>query len=337
MKKMSVLLTIMLAIAFTLSAKSSDKVGLLFDGNDDVVIVPHAELLNPEAISVEAWVKVNAFESTKSNHGHSWQFILFKKNRLDSYNEGFALFLDDKNHRFSATVASKNGKQVQVIDAPGTVELGEWYHICLTADNKEMALYVNGNQVAKAKTDFELDFDEEHLYMGGREKGSLENTFGGRFNGEIDDVKYRSYVMNSSNIAKSMDEVNLEDPGLLLYYNFVEQKGNLSTDNKNEMQAALLNGTKWVEEKESKQQADILVAPSPVSSKAKIVINVENSEKADIAIFNSNGVLVHSFGKQLNVGENIINIDASTFPQGAYVVRVNSRSYSGSNTFIVAK
>lgn len=189
-----------------LNASGGGGNALQFDGTDDYVSIPNNSTLNPASVTVEAWVKVNAFTSTKANGNNALQYIVFKQNTRVNQFEEYALFLNDVNHSFGCIVASALGAQSGVASS-GEVHLGEWYHLVCAADSTQISLYLNGESQGTATTGFPLDYGITPLQFG--RSGAGGGGWEGYFNGQIDEVRIWNAALTQTTVRQWMHrEVN---------------------------------------------------------------------------------------------------------------------------------
>jgi len=174
---------------------------LELDGTDDYVHIPDNATLKPAAVTVEAWVMVNAFSSTKSGGNPNIQYIIFKKNSRTFQFEGYTIALNDQFHQFLGGVASADGTQ-SFVSSSSTVNLGQWYHVAFVADNTQIALYVNGELAGTNSTGFSLDYAATPLCFGRTNASS--GSWEGFFNGQIDEVRIWNTTLTQTTIRQWM-------------------------------------------------------------------------------------------------------------------------------------
>ncbi|MBM2815456.1 MAG: hypothetical protein HW421_2218 [Ignavibacteria bacterium] len=284
-----------------------------FDGKNDIEVITNTEKIKAKAITIETYIKVNGFNSYKSNHGHNWQFIAFKKSTLPEFNEGFAIFLDDNLKRFAVGVASEKGIQKCCATEAGFVELNKWYRVTLTADSKKLSLYIDGKLQNSIQTGFPLDFGTEQVLLGGREIMPNDgNLFEGRFNGTIDYVK----VWDGINIEK--DQNIIPDNLSTLIADWQSQPGCISSPVQSDMQCSVM--------------------PNPISELAKFTFNNNESSSVKINISSINGIniLEKDLGL-LSSGFNEFTLDLSNLSSGMYICTISNPYRTTSLAFEIIK
>jgi Concanavalin A-like lectin/glucanases superfamily len=185
----------------TLNASGGSGNTLQFDGTDDYVEIPNSTTLNPAAVTVEAWVKVNAFTSTKWGGNTGVQYIVFKQNTRVHQFEGYSVQLADNVRQFACIVSSATGTQ-GAVPGLGTVNLGEWYHLALVADNVQVSFYVNGELQGTDTTGYSLDYAALPLYFG--RTNASGGGWEGFFNGQIDEVRIWNTTLTQTTIRQWM-------------------------------------------------------------------------------------------------------------------------------------
>ncbi len=82
--------------------------------------------------------------------------------------------------------------------------------------------------------------------------------------------------------------------------------------------------------------SDAVLSPNPTGD----VLNLRFTAPAvlaNISVVNSLGAVMTSFEQQLVAGENILSLNASAYPVGGYVLRINSAQASSSIKFVVSR
>gem|GEM_PF-2689921 len=337
---------IYIAFLFLLSSvapagEKPELAGLSFDGKDDIVLVPLNGDFHPDAVTVEAWVKVNAFESLKGGGNKVWQCILFKKNVLKQNSEGFLLYFNEQTKQFIAMVSSDKGKQVCVLSQKNLIEPGRWYHLAMTADSKELALYVDGSLQGKMPTKFRLTFDKTPLIIGARDKESNKMVYDGKYNGIVDEISIWGYVKTRAEIISAMDTpLTGRERSLLVYLPFSEGKGTVTYDiGPTKYIGALVNGPTWVKPDEKEEQEamagviDVVVSvtPNPLKNKGKFNISLPMPFDVDINIYKLSGETAKELFKgNLQQGSHSLDLELNDaeFPNGTYICKINYGNFS---------
>jgi hypothetical protein len=168
-----------------------------FNGVGGYISVANDAALNPPAVTVVAWAKVNAFSSTKSGGNTTQQYIVFKQNVGPSNFEGYSVGLSEPTRNFGVMVAKGNGGvQRGVGSAVGSIELNRWYQIALVADSTQIMMYLDGVFQGNVQTGFPLNYATRPLYFG----RSGDNGFDGYFNGGIDNIRIYNRTLRAGEI-----------------------------------------------------------------------------------------------------------------------------------------
>lgn len=337
---MRTLIIAALAIAFSTtllySVENVQPRGIELDGDKVYIFVPDDGSLSPDAITVEAWFKVNSFESKKMGANNERQFILFKKNKLEESNEGFAVYLFEETKSLWATVSSPEGRQVHVSAGENSIATGRWYHLAMTADDKNLRLYLDGELVAESSTGFKPNFDMKPLYIGDRCGEEIGKTlYGGRFNGFVDELKVWNQVRSREQLADDMTEIPLGTAkGLLLYLPFEEKDAVIAKD------ASFADNDGIVVNKlpESKINKSLALSPNPVSSSATLSFELSESGYVEISVKSIDGSSIQNvFKGELDAGSHKIMADMNSLPGGSYIASVKQGPNLLSKSFIVVK
>jgi Concanavalin A-like lectin/glucanases superfamily/IPT/TIG domain len=161
-----------------------------FNGSNDYVDVGNGASLNPQYISVSAWIKTSAtgaldqiFSKDNSSGGRVWQF-----NRTSNGHIGFAVF----------NASSNSG-----IEGNTNIADGMWHHVAGTWDGSTIRVYVDGHEDGTGVS-----------FSGTLRSGQTNSAFIGRsqnvdpgyFQGQIDDVRLYNYALTPEQIRQAMNE-----------------------------------------------------------------------------------------------------------------------------------
>ncbi len=208
---------------FTVLPYTPPCTSVLLNGTTDKISFTDNPSVEPAAVTVEAWVKVNAFTSTKAGGNTTAQFILFKRNQLTTYSEGYDFVLDESSKQFVGVVSSGAGgppSQRILSTNSNFVNLNQWYHLSLTADNVSVNFYVNGELIGTLPTGFALNYGPEGLSIGNT---SPLNSWQGAFNGNVDEVRIWNSVRSQAQIQSTMTGTLAgNETGLVAYYKMDE-------------------------------------------------------------------------------------------------------------------
>ncbi len=156
---------------------------LSFDGVDDYVEVADSESLDiTDAITIEAWAKVNSWVN-------SYPRILAKKN-------AYSLYFNASTHRVEMQIYQSGS--VKIVEAQQDLSLNTWYHIVGIYDSSTgFKIYINGNEVPLAGdtgTTGSIDSNANNVLIGQYE-GLVRY-----FNGTIDEVRIYNRALSEKEI-----------------------------------------------------------------------------------------------------------------------------------------
>ena len=221
--------------------KPGSLTALEFDGTDDYVLIPDITALNPtNKLTVEAWIKADAFAST--NFGNS----IFCKHGWASGNKGYTLRCGDGRINFN--ISNSSGVWIEAVTA-SILKTGVWYHIAGTFNGDTVAVYVNGNLEA-----FTLYSGVMSPSNGLAPKiGDLAYTAGGSrlFKGQIDEVRVWNTALSKVNLrnwmCRKITKTHPNYGNLVGYYKLDEGTGIDAKDNSGNVNTGTLtNGPRWV-------------------------------------------------------------------------------------------
>ncbi|HEX8514573.1 MAG TPA: FG-GAP-like repeat-containing protein [Bacteroidia bacterium] len=172
-------------------ANGRKQTGLAFDGSNDLLSIPNESSFDfTSDMTVEAWIKVNAFttadQSVITKGTDSWRIT-----RNGSTN---AL-----KFSISSTVLLL-GTQTYSVAGTRSVNDGKWHHVAATYDGNQLILYIDGNVDAYYSVNADIDNSSAPVYIGANAMAA-----GNNFNGQMDEVRIWSYALNNSYIRSNMN------------------------------------------------------------------------------------------------------------------------------------
>ncbi len=204
---------------------------LAFDGVNDHVLGSGMDT-NLTAITIEAWVKHNAFPAKVERYitiQPEVAVLRYDGTVYGGYRELHFYIKKANGHHFSIRVDS-------------VLTTGEWLHVAGTYDGTTMNLYLNG---VLLKT--EIPAGGLYSLSGDFEFGSSSETM----NGKIDEIRVWSYARSTDQIRESMHRViDMSEEGLVNYWQCNEGGGSTITDVAGNLVGTLEQmdlATAWVE------------------------------------------------------------------------------------------
>ncbi len=183
-----------------------DNAALSFDGNQ-FVKVSHARHLEPQAISVEAWVKPG--EAPVS----ALPVVAGKGVDNDCGFSAYALYIHSEGESTPGEpyfyVAGGTAEQ-PYIESPAGPNLldGQWHHLVGTYDRNAIRLYVDGVEAGTGTAHSApipyASFINKDLYIG-KADGSIDtcpNLNNGNYVGEIDEVRIWNKALTPTEVAQ---------------------------------------------------------------------------------------------------------------------------------------
>lgn len=166
-----------------------------FNGTDFIEIADNDLLLEPENITVEAWVKR---EGTPGTYKHIVSKRLPNRPGYSSYglytgaNGGLSFYVG-KTGTFARSAQAE----------PDLIWDNEWHHVAGIFDGESVKLFVDSEQVAGDIANSEDIYYEGtgNLYI-----GSYNGTTAYSFNGLVDDVRIWNVALNIDELADEMDD-----------------------------------------------------------------------------------------------------------------------------------
>lgn len=152
-------------------------------------------LLKPKNFTLSLWVNIAA--RVYAGRGYDANPILLTKNGPgEDFIFAYAVFYNPKNNRFGA-VSTKDSLNEAILNSVNEVGLNRWYHLAVTADNRQLLFYVNGKLQGQSIKEFETQFLSTDSVLVGH-TGSKKNE---RFTfGIIDDIQIFHRVLNEQEI-----------------------------------------------------------------------------------------------------------------------------------------
>jgi hypothetical protein len=158
---------------------------IVFDGNDDVVVVPDAPALDlSSAMTLAAWVRPDEVP-------FDWSAVLQKDP---------AVYFLDAAGPFGGPVAGveANGGCCSNATGPSQLAVGVWTHLAATYDGAQVRLYVDGALAAVTPASGPILASPGPLWIG-------NNSFAGEgFAGRIDDVRVYSVALAANQVQALM-------------------------------------------------------------------------------------------------------------------------------------
>jgi len=186
-----------------------DGTAVRFDGDDDYVLIPHANSMLLDNGTVAFWFNSDSFS------GHRG---LFSKDS-NGYDTGGHLHVYTDGSRVKARLQSTN--QSYYVQSGSGLHSGDWYHVVLTFGVGGVKLYLNGSPVDSDDYTGGLGTSSggtgncEPLVLGANTWGSgnLTHTpLSNYFSGLIDDVQVYDYPLDAGQVGNLYNGNPIGDP-----------------------------------------------------------------------------------------------------------------------------
>jgi len=167
---------------------------LQFDGVDDFVEIPHAEILTVDnEVTVMAWINA---ERHGGPNNESWQGIVAKSNSPRSY----SLYTEASGALHFSTTSTVINDYVGTLSS-GQVPLNEWVHVAAMVVDGEHQYYINGEPAGTSGSDIVLPgtADTSPVLIGRTGEGAARS-----FLGIIDDVRIYNEALTQEEIQVIM-------------------------------------------------------------------------------------------------------------------------------------
>ncbi len=194
-----------------------------FDGTADYISVTDSDTLEPQNLSVSAWIKPG---STLSGASTMKGFVIKNNNNSNITGKGYYLGYS------GGSVAFWTAESTAWRGATYATSLlsGSWYHLEGTYDGTTYRLYINGAEVTTTVYSNAITYDNSSLTIG----RSINNSGTIYFDGVIDEVKIYPYARSAGQVfadaigaaaVLGASNSNLSN-GLIGYWKFDETSGN---------------------------------------------------------------------------------------------------------------
>ncbi len=174
------------------------------------VEVPHAPDLDPETLTLEAWIKPNNLD-----RGDGYGRWIVNKNGDQTTEFNFSLVMCGK--RPIAYILGGNAAE-----GPELLTLNQWHHLAMSYDNSVLRLYADGKEVASRKIDKKRPSGNGPLLIGRR-----QHNIDLPFVGLIDEVRLYNRALTADELKSHYEALTATPPrrpaegkGLVREWNF---------------------------------------------------------------------------------------------------------------------
>ena len=196
-----------------ISAPVPGKVGtaLACDGSSSFVEAPHKPELDPEQLTVEAWVKLDEFPADKDPR--RW---IVNKNRNEWEEGHYALMVQGSQVGAYLNIGGGRQNHFMAMSDESALKLKDWQHVAMTYDGAELRVYLNGAQVASTAINKKRVPGRMPLAIGRRQDAY------NYFKGAIDEVRLYNRALSPDELKAHFDKPALaaEAKGLVASWTF---------------------------------------------------------------------------------------------------------------------
>lgn len=176
------------------------------------IVVPHSEVIAPEnAITVAAWVKLDAFENTG--------IICKRINELSQPYNSYYLSPGSSMNGFTFGITTTQGSAG--VKGDENIELNKWYHVAASYDGLLLKLFIDGEEVDAKPHSGPIIYNTNSLRFG--KAGSHNYTFVGA----LDEVRIYDYALSLNEIITLAESKSLKKPLFTLLGDSAYIKDNL--------------------------------------------------------------------------------------------------------------
>lgn len=178
---------------------------LAADGASVCLDVPHAAALEPEQLTVEAWIRPAALPDGRD--GRRW---IVGKNTNEWQQGHYALCLIGGKVAGYLNIGGGRDNVIEAASADAPIQPKLWQHLAMTYDGKTLRLYLAGKELAAKEVNKPRQPGQGALRIGGRPDG-LATSF---FRGELDEVRVYKRALSADDLkahAESPEKVAPDD------------------------------------------------------------------------------------------------------------------------------
>lgn len=175
---------------FTTDRFNAANKAAMFNGSSSYITISNsASLQSPTTeFTASLWVYITAWYIDAGN----WASAFCKSNSASATQYRISMMPNGASFIF-------NGKMVNVPISSGTIQLNQWYHIAIAANNNIVTFYING--ILQSSTTFSGTFSNDNtmpLEIGRDYAGNSVDYF----NGKIDDLRLYNRALSASEVLQ---------------------------------------------------------------------------------------------------------------------------------------
>ena len=168
--------------------------GLLCDGVGSFLEVPHAPSLEPEHLTIAAWIWLDEFPADAD--GRRW---IVNKNTHEFTEGHYALMVYYTKVGAYLNIGGGQPNCHEVWSAPKALKLKRWHHLAMTYDGADLKSYLDGRLVASKRVATKRVPGRTPLHVGRRQDGF------NYFKGIIDEVRLYGRALSAEELRANRD------------------------------------------------------------------------------------------------------------------------------------
>ena len=187
--------------------------GLLCDGLGSFHEAPHAPALEPERLTIEAWIRLD--ELPADDDGRRW---IVNKNTHEFTQSHYALMIYYSKAGAYLNIGGGQDNCFECWSAPKALRLKRWHHLAMTYDGADLKAYLDGRPVASKAVNRKRVPGATPLHIGRRQDGF------NYFKGTIDEVRLYDRALSAEEIKRCFDAQGKATgaKGLVAHWGFEE-------------------------------------------------------------------------------------------------------------------
>ena len=232
MKQTLVLFFILLSFTCLLAQNFS----LDFDGVDDYVEIMDAPELNPtNAITVEAWVKMESYYDLST---------IVAKDDWSSAESGYVLRIDNYSNINTPQFQIGSYGWFSVNASQGSIPNNVWTHVAGTFDGSFLKIYINGVEAGSVSYSGSIVPAPCSFYIGGHHNNYVNR----QWDGLVDEVRLWNVCRTENEILLNMENpLTGSETGLVGLWRLQEGSGSITFDLTANAFDGMIYGAQWVE------------------------------------------------------------------------------------------
>jgi hypothetical protein len=192
------------------TAPGKKGMGLKCDGQGMSYEAPHADALEPEELSVEAWIW--AEEIPTGDDPRRW---IVNKNTHEFTESHYALMIDGDKAGAYLNIGGGQANCFEAWGPAGGIKPKQWQHLAMTYDSKTLKVYLDGDLVAATEVNRKRVAGGTSLAIGRRQDGYVT------FNGIIDEARVYNRALPEDQIKANL-QGDAVPAGLVVQWTFDE-------------------------------------------------------------------------------------------------------------------